>query len=219
MTCFAAVWPHCAHTSANGSNPLRYIELARRVRAYLDQRHRYEHTVRVARCAEVLAQHHRLDTRKARIAGMLHDLARLYSDPRLIDECETRGMAIDDFERAHPIVLHARLGAALAAETFGIRDREILSAIAKHTVGAAQMSRLDCALYLADGLEPGRDYAERGALWELALRDLDAAMHATIASSLTNLRKRGIAVAPQTQAAAKAFANTGRSARSAESAT
>ncbi len=64
---------------------------------------------------------------------MLHDLARLYSTSRLIDECELRGMPIDAFERENPIVLHARLGAAIAQEGFGVHDPQVLSAIEKHT--------------------------------------------------------------------------------------
>jgi len=114
-------------------------------------------------------------------------------------------MPVDVFERANPIVLHARLGAAIAQETFGVHDPEVLSAIEKHTVGAADMSPLDCILYLADGLEPGRDYGERSELWELAKRDLHVAMRETLASSLRHFEKKGIPVAPQTAAAARRF--------------
>jgi predicted HD superfamily hydrolase involved in NAD metabolism len=136
---------------------------------------------------------------------MLHDLARLYSTSRLIDECELRGMPIDAFERENPIVLHARLGAALAQEAFGVHDPHVLSAIEKHTVAAAEMSPLDCVVYLADGLEPGREYAEREQLWRLARTDLHSAMRATIAQSLGYLERQGLAAAPQTIAAAKSF--------------
>ena len=162
--------------------------------------------VRVARSADILAQLHGVDPRKARLAGMLHDLARLYPAKRLIDECEMRGMPIDAFERENPIVLHARLGASLAQESFGVHDPGVLSAIAKHTVAAAEMSQLDCVVYLADGLEPGRKFAERKALWQLACTDLHAAMRATLAQSLGYLERQGIPAAPQTLAAAKAFA-------------
>ncbi len=161
--------------------------------------------MRVARCADILAQIHGLNTRKARLAGMLHDLARLYPARRLIGECELRGMTIDPFERANPIVLHARLGASIAQESFGVHDPEVLSAIRKHTVAAADMSPLDCVVYLADGLEPGRKYAERGKLWRLACADLRAAMGATIAHTLGYLEHQGLPAAPQTVAAAKTY--------------
>ncbi len=139
---------------------------------------------------------------------MLHDLARLYPAERLLRECEQRGMPVDAFERAHPIVLHARVGAAVACESFGVCDQSILDAIAKHTMAAETMSPLDCALYLADGLEPARSFPERAALWALAQSDLQAAMRATLASSLAYLHRKGIPVAPQTAAAARAFGLT-----------
>ena len=155
--------------------------------------------------ADTIAQAHDLDARAARTAGLLHDLARLYSAERLIAECEARGMPIDAFERANPIVLHARLGAELAGELFEVRDPRVLSAIAKHTVGAAQMSPIDCAVYLADGLEPGRDFPERAALASLAHRDLSGAMRATLEASVRYVQKQGMAVAPQTAAAGRTF--------------
>lgn len=155
----------------------------------------------MARVAERLAAAHGEDTGRARLAGLFHDLARLYSAERLLLECAGRGLAIDAFEAANPIVLHARLGAELAKADFGVNDEAILSAIRKHTVGAATMSRLDAIVYLADALEPGRDFAERAGFLELAFHDLDGAMRAVIASSITYLCDRGLDVAPQTTAA------------------
>jgi predicted HD superfamily hydrolase involved in NAD metabolism len=171
------------------------------VHAQLGSRHRYRHVVGVARLADRLAAHHGEDSAKARLAGMLHDFARLYSAERLIAECELREMPIDAFERAHPIVLHARLGAELVRERCGIDDEAVLSAIRKHTVAAPQMSRLDELVYLADGLEPGRTFAQRADLERLAFSDVDAAMLGTLHASIAFLEDRGAAVAPQTLAA------------------
>jgi predicted HD superfamily hydrolase involved in NAD metabolism len=160
-----------------------FTELRRRVREHIGQQHRYQHSVRVARCAEELARRHGVDARKARLAGMLHDLARLYTPERLLAEASARGFIIGDAEREHPMLLHARLGAALAREEFGVEDDDVLSAIEKHTTGATAMSPLDCVVYLADSLEPNRSFAERGTLWELALRDLGAATRETMRHS------------------------------------
>ena len=175
-----------------------FATLAKRVRAAIGQDHRYAHSVRVARLADRLAAAHGEDAYRARTAGMLHDLARLYSTERLVDECDARGLAIDAFERETPIVLHARLGAELARENFGIDDAPILSAIAKHTVGAAVMSRLDAIVYLADGLEPGRNFQQRAGLERLAFRSLEDAMVAVIRSSFAYLSAKNLPVAPQT---------------------
>ncbi|MHB8153307.1 MAG: bis(5'-nucleosyl)-tetraphosphatase (symmetrical) YqeK [Bacillati bacterium] len=179
--------------------------LARRVSDDLGQTRRYAHVVRVARLADLLAQAHRIDPRKARLAGMLHDLARPFNRQRLITECTVRRMPIDDFEAANPIVLHARLSAALANERYGVGDPDVLSAIEKHTVAAAAMSPLDCILYLADGLEPGRDFPERAELARLARVDLGAAMRETLVHNLRHLQAQGLAAAPQTLQAARTF--------------
>jgi predicted HD superfamily hydrolase involved in NAD metabolism len=185
-----------------------YAELARAVRAHLDQDHRYRHCVRVARSADILAQLHGVDPYKARLAAMLHDLARLYSTTELLAECERRGMPIDEFERRNPIVLHARLGAALAREMFDVYDLDVLSAIEKHTLGAAEMAPLDCVIYLADALEPGRDYANRATIWNLARGDLRVAMSAAIADTLVYLAAQGREPAPQTLAMQQVFVTT-----------
>jgi predicted HD superfamily hydrolase involved in NAD metabolism len=182
-----------------------FTRLLQRVEAEIGVHKRYAHCVRVARLADRLAQRHGADPAKARVAGMLHDLARLYSKERLMRECSDRHMAIGPFERDHPVVLHARLGAELARERFGIADEAILSAIRKHTVGGATMTTLDEIVYLADALEPGRDYADRAALEAIAMRDLRAGMQAVLAASAAMMRARGKAVAPETEAALAAY--------------
>lgn len=187
---------------------MTFAQLARRVRAHLKQDHRYAHVVRVARTAETLAMRHGLDSSRARLSGMLHDLARLYPADRLLRECGERGMTIDAYAARHPIVLHAPLGAELARELFAVDDAAVLSAIAKHTLGDGEMSALDSVLYLADALEPGRDFADRERLLALASDDLEAGMRATLRSTIEYLRKRDLPLAPQTARAGSAFGLT-----------
>lgn len=187
---------------------IAFVRLARAVRDTLGQDHRYAHVVRVARLAERFAVRHGEDPARARLAGLLHDVARLYSAERLVAESESRGLAIDAFERANPIVLHARLGAEIVRERFGIHDPGILDAIRRHTVAAAAMSRLDTIVYLADALEPGRDFPEREGFESLAFDDLDLALAAVLRSSLAYLRTRGLAAAPDTLLALETLERT-----------
>lgn len=175
-----------------------FIALLRKVESHLGQSHRFEHSVRVARCADVLAQRHGVDPSKARIAGLLHDLARLYKPEQLVEESERRGFTIAPHERAHPVLLHARLGAALAREQFGVEDAHVLSAIAKHTTAAGDMSPLDCVVYLADSLEPKRSFPERGELWERAMRDLHDAMLQTLLLTVKHHARGTRPPAPET---------------------
>ena len=175
-----------------------FVRAAKRVRAHIYQRHRYAHILRVARTAAALAHAHGEDPRRARIAGLLHDLARLYPAERLLRECAERELPIDAFERANPIVLHARLGAELARDWFGVEDEAILSAIRKHTVASARMSPLDEIVYLADGLEPGRDFAGRAEMLALAFENLAAAMRSQLTETLVYQQGRTLTAAPQT---------------------
>jgi predicted HD superfamily hydrolase involved in NAD metabolism len=184
---------------------IEFARMARAVKEQIGQDYRYAHSVRVARCAGQLARCHGVDTQRARVAGLLHDLARLYSPERLIAESEARGFTIEPFERAHPTLLHARLGAALAKEHFGVGDPAVLSAIEKHTTGAAEMSDLDCVVYLADTIEPGRRFPERAELWELAHRDLASAMRETVRLAIVHHAEKGRYAAPPTIAAARAL--------------
>ncbi|MBV9149993.1 MAG: bis(5'-nucleosyl)-tetraphosphatase (symmetrical) YqeK [Candidatus Eremiobacteraeota bacterium] len=181
------------------------MELGRRVRQHLNQEHRYAHSLRVARLAERLAYRHGESRHRARIAGMLHDLARLYPEERLLAECAQRGMPVNDYERAYPLVLHARVGAELATEMFGVQDPEILSAIRKHTLGDAQMSPLDCIVYVADTAEPGRTFPQRASLESLVMRDLTEATRVALELAIEHYQKKGLAAAPQTLAALQAL--------------
>ena len=68
----------------------------------------------------------------------------------------TYHLSVSDVEMKNPSLLHAKLGAFLAARNYHVEDREILNAITCHTTGTPHMTRLDKILYIADYIEPGR---------------------------------------------------------------
>jgi HD superfamily phosphohydrolase YqeK len=70
------------------------------------------------------------------------------------------------------------------------------------------MSPLDEILYLADGLEPGRDFPGRAEILALAFDDLTAAMRAALAATLAYQRSRELIPAPQLLAAIDHYALT-----------
>ena len=161
---------------------------------------RFRHCLSVARCAEKLARRHGESALKARVAGVLHDAARTWSGTELLAYADTHGMAVNDAERAYPILLHARIGADVARREFDIDDGEILGAIARHTVAGPGMSRLEKIVYEADTFEPGRDFPGRARLEATALRSLDEGLLVCVASSLDFLKARRIPPAPETLA-------------------
>jgi nicotinate-nucleotide adenylyltransferase len=140
---------------------------------------------------------------------MLHDIARMWSDEQLFDYMRLHKLTITPAERDAPALLHARIGANIAREQFGIDDPSVLSAIERHTVAVAGMSDLEKILYIADTIEPSRGFAEQAQLAAQADRSLDEGLLACIRSSMEYLRSKGIAIAPETRAVERELARRG----------
>ncbi len=137
---------------------------------------RFRHSRDVSRTAVRLAECWDIDIEKARMAGILHDCARNLKGDELLSVAQSNGLELGDIEKLQPALVHAPLGAVLAQRRFGVADPEILQAICRHTTGAAHMSQLDKIIYLADCIEPGRNYPGVEQPRELAEKNLDAAV-------------------------------------------
>lgn len=133
---------------------------------------RYAHTIRVADTAEHLAAVHGLDRQRTRLAALLHDVARELPSEEYLSLADEHGLHVGDPERESPKLLHGPVAAALAQKELGLEDKEILDAVRVHTVGSPGISRLALALYVADKIEPGRDYPSVNRLRDLAGKDL-----------------------------------------------
>jgi len=141
---------------------------------------RIAHVLRVEEMAIALAQRHQLDQEKAAIAGLLHDLAKYFKPSQLLSLAEAEGLPLDPVDRANPHLLHADVSAIVARDEFGIRDPDILAAIADHTLGRPEMRPLSCVVFLADSLEPGRgDREELQTLRQMSQQNLTRAIWMT----------------------------------------
>jgi predicted HD superfamily hydrolase involved in NAD metabolism len=160
---------------------------------------RFRHCAGVARMAEKLAARHGASTRKARVAGIVHDVARLWKDDDLLAYAAEHGIPVTAEAKASPVLLHAPVGADIARREFGIADPETLSAIEHHTIAVPGMSELDKIVYLADTVEPSRKFPARAALEAAAFRSLDEGMLASIKMSMDYLATRKIEVAKETR--------------------
>ena len=163
---------------------------------------RYEHCLRVAEEADKLACHYGLDEERARLAGLLHDVARDLSFEALFAYAARFGIMAGSEEQANPIILHASVGAALLRNEWALSDEEVLKAVALHTVAAPGMDELCQLVYLADIIEPGRQ--EWPGLWELrklSYEHLGRAMLLSLQESFKYLRECDAFIHPQAQAA------------------
>ncbi|AYD41008.1 HD domain-containing protein [Clostridium fermenticellae] len=134
---------------------------------------RYEHSLSVRDTAVKLAQIYGADIYKARIAGLAHDCAKNMSDNDLLDMALSHNIKVDNVCMENPKLLHGIIGAIVAKEKFGIEDDEILSSIAYHTTGKKDMSLLQKVIYIADYVEPLRDFPGVQELREEVTRDLN----------------------------------------------
>ena len=137
---------------------------------------RFRHSRDVSRTAVRLAERWDVDVEKARTAGILHDCARNLKGEDLLSSAKANGLFLNDIEVLQPALIHAPLGAILAERVFGVADWEILQAIRRHTTGAANMTMLDKIIYLADCIEPGRNFPGVQHLRELAEKNLNSAV-------------------------------------------
>ncbi|MEO0406232.1 MAG: bis(5'-nucleosyl)-tetraphosphatase (symmetrical) YqeK [Cyanobacteria bacterium P01_A01_bin.135] len=138
---------------------------------------RLAHVLRVEQTSVELAHRHGLDVGKAALAGLLHDTAKYFSPERLLALAEANHLPLDEVLRDNPRLLHADVGAIVAREKFGVRDPQVLQAIANHTLGRPAMDGLSCAVFLADGLEPGRgNTPELEKLRQVSQHDLHSAV-------------------------------------------
>jgi predicted HD superfamily hydrolase involved in NAD metabolism len=164
-------------------------------RSRLSER-RYEHTLRVADTAEDLALAHDLDAQRARLAALLHDAAREMGPEEFLKVAQEWHLKVGDPERQSPKLLHAPVAAELARRELGVDDEEVLEAIRAHTTGRAGMGPLALVLYVADKIEPARDYPSVGRLRTVARLDLNGAAAESLRRAIAHNEERGKATHP-----------------------
>lgn len=166
-----------------------FVKMQKKLEKYLDE-DRFQHTLGVMYTSTALAMAHGCDMKTAQAAGLLHDCAKCIPNKKKLKMCESNKIPVSEFEKTHPFLLHAKLGAFVAEDKYGVRDREVLSAIMYHTTGKPEMSLLEKIIYIADYIEPGRDKAPNlSRIRQLAFQDLDECMYEILKDTLAYLEE------------------------------
>ena len=169
---------------AASTPPLYTADLEERVAAWAKAKiapNRITHVIGVVATADALANHYAPDaTQQARLAGWIHDAAKHWSDEELLAFASANGLRVTPAERTTPMLLHGAVGYELANAIFGFDDTLLRDACAYHTTGAPGMGKLAKIVFLADMIEPERDFPGVDVLRSEANQDLDVAvLHAT----------------------------------------
>lgn len=155
----------------------------------LDHR-RIPHVLGTEQEAVRLAVRYGADVEKARRAALLHDCTKRLSKKEQLELCRQYGIPLDDVERKAGSLLHAKTGAEEARRVFGVDD-EIYGAIRYHTTGRAHMALLEKIIYLADCIEPSRDFPGVEKLRKACYEDLDKGLLKGLEMTIGKLEAEG----------------------------
>lgn len=157
--------------------------------SYLKRR-RIPHVLGTEQEAIRLAARYGADVEKARRAALLHDCTKKLDMEEQLSLCRQYGIQLDELEQRALKLLHARTGAEIARDVFGADD-EIYSAIRWHTTGHANMTLLEKIIYLADYIEPSRDFPGVARLRKVCYEDLDRGLLTGLEMTIEEMQGMG----------------------------
>lgn len=161
---------------------------------------RIRHVLGTEEEAVRLARRYGVDETAARTAALLHDCTKKLTMEEQLALCQTYAVPLDELERNALKLLHAKTGAEIARDVFGIAP-EVYEAIRWHTTGKADMTTLEKVIYLADYIEPTRDFPGVEELRRLCYEDLDKGLLLGLTMTVQEMQAEGNPVHYQTAAA------------------
>ena len=157
---------------------------------------RVNHVLGCRQTAKELAEKYGADTGDAQRAALLHDVTKALDGDLQLTVCGEYGIKLDSFSAKNPKTLHALTGSLVAQRVFGENDA-VVAAIRSHTTGKADMNTLEKIIYVADYMEPNRDFPGVEELRKLAYSDLDGALKLGLEMTLSMLRQQGREISPE----------------------
>jgi predicted HD superfamily hydrolase involved in NAD metabolism len=158
--------------------------------------HRKNHIDGVVNTADKLAVHFGVDRTKTKIAALCHDMYRGIKDDVLNIYVKQLGLPKKYLDNAN--LAHAKIAAEMIKKDFGIEDEDVLNAVRYHTTGRAGMSILEKVIFLADSIEPGRNYPGVDEIRQVAETDLDRACLMCLERTIDYINKKGYFLDPDT---------------------
>jgi len=158
------------------------------------------HLNRVRLITHDLSKQHQVDSQKAEMAAICHDLARALEPKVLLNEAKRLSIPIGTIEKKVPILLHGPIAATWLSNEIGIQDQEIFQAIYWHSTGCKNMTNLSKIVFIADKIDEtkliGQPHLIR--IKELAYKNLDKAILEYLNHALKGFLERGGYIHPAT---------------------
>ncbi|MGF7436392.1 bis(5'-nucleosyl)-tetraphosphatase (symmetrical) YqeK [Lentilactobacillus senioris] len=176
--------------------PLSRTELVKKLQEALTPS-RFNHVLRVEQTAIQLAQKYGESVEKASIAGLVHDYAKQRPDADFIRAIKQYRLD-DNLLNYGNAIWHGVVGWLFVAKELQIENIDILKAVEYHTVGHQYMSKLAQIVYMADYIEPGRDFPGVSKARKATEISLAAGVSCQTQQTLSYLIENKLPVYPQT---------------------
>ena len=161
---------------------------------------RVSHVLGCRQTAVELAQLYGASVTDAARAALLHDVTKALDGPLQLTLCREYGTILDAFSTKNPKTLHAHTGSLVAEKVFG-ENEAVVNAIRSHTTGKADMTLLEKIIYVADYMEPNRDFPGVEHLRSLAYSNIDEALRQGLEMTLNMLQQEGREISPESRQA------------------
>ena len=168
---------------------------------------RFEHSLLVADEAKKLALHYSIDSEKAYIAGLVHDIAKEFNDIENNKWIKEYNLSGDVFSPEYKNVIHANIGAIVVRELYKLDD-EICNAVCYHAIGNVPMNELDKIVFVADKIARKTATPLIEELKLLAYKNLDKALEVYLKNQINKLESRGLKMHPISLELLKYLENT-----------
>jgi predicted HD superfamily hydrolase involved in NAD metabolism len=168
---------------------------------------RYDHTIRVVETAITLAEKYGESMEKVKLAALFHDYAKCFT----IDQLKRKMIHYqiqDSLMDFHFELWHGPVGAKIARDVYGVMDQDILNAITYHTTGRVGMSKLEYIIFVADYIEPGRNFPAAEEVRKLAKMDLRQATRKALQYTIIYLMGKDATIHPNSFLAYNALTKT-----------
>ena len=157
---------------------------------------RFAHSLAVAEQAAHLAPRYGANPKKARTAGLLHDILKDASLQAQLQILHDFDIILDNVEAASPSLWHAIAGAVFLEKILRVDDPELVNAVRYHTTGRAGMTPLERTLFLADFTSADRDYPDVAEMRRLAEEGWKPAMKYALTYTIRDLARHGRPIHP-----------------------
>ncbi len=165
-----------------------------------------KHTLETIKTGKELAKIYGEDIRKVEIACLYHDWAKEWPIEKLnhyiLKFMKVNKVYLDktssEFLLDNKNISHGKIAAHYLKENWtkelaGINfTQDVIDGISYHTTGRKNMSRLEQIVYLADAIEPNRNYDRVNEIREISKLDLEKACLITLENTYEHLIEKGL---------------------------